>query len=105
MLVIPRLELLGGARPRGDSAHILRSDNAVVAARAWAAEGYSRLQVVERDSKERRSNLGLVEDLARGRCAEGHDTGHARRTTGYGPMSSAFVAHPSSSTSRIVTAR
>ncbi len=65
MLVIPRLELLGGARPRGDSAHILRSDNAVVAARAWAAEGYSRLQVVERDSKERRSNLGLVEDLAR----------------------------------------
>lgn len=65
MLVIPRLELLGGARSRGGSAEVLRSDDAVVAARAWATEGYSRLQVAERDARGRRSNLGLVESLAR----------------------------------------
>jgi len=65
MLVIPRLELLGGASARGKSAGALRSDDAVVAARAWAAEGYSRLQLVERDSRGRGSNLSVVENLAR----------------------------------------
>ncbi len=65
MLVIPRLELLGATRARGDSVDVLRSDDPVVAARAWAAEGYSRLQVVERDPRERGSNLSLVENLAR----------------------------------------
>jgi len=65
MLVIPRLELLGGASASGKSAGALRSDDAVVAARAWAAEGYSRLQVVERDSRGRGSNLSVVENIAR----------------------------------------
>ncbi len=65
MLVIPRIELLGGTRTRGDSARVLRSDDALAAARAWTAEGYSRLQVVERDPRERGSNLSLVEHLAR----------------------------------------
>jgi phosphoribosylformimino-5-aminoimidazole carboxamide ribotide isomerase len=64
MFVIPRLELRG-TKARGDSARVLRSDDAVVAARAWGAEGYSRLQVVERDPRERSSNLSLVESLAR----------------------------------------
>jgi phosphoribosylformimino-5-aminoimidazole carboxamide ribotide isomerase len=65
MLVIPRLELVRGTGARGDSAGVLRSDDAIVAARAWAAEGYSRLQVVERDPRARGSNLSLVENLAR----------------------------------------
>lgn len=65
MLVIPRLELFGGTRARGDSARALKWDDAVAAARAWTAEGYSRLQVVERDPRERGSNLSLVENLAR----------------------------------------
>jgi phosphoribosylformimino-5-aminoimidazole carboxamide ribotide isomerase len=65
MLVIPRLELFGGTRARGDSASVLRSDDALAAARAWAAEGYPRVQVVERDRRGRGSNLSLVENLAR----------------------------------------
>jgi phosphoribosylformimino-5-aminoimidazole carboxamide ribotide isomerase len=65
MLVIPRLELLRGTGTRGDSPGVLRSDDAIVAARAWAAEGYSRLQVVERDARARGSSLSLVENLAR----------------------------------------
>jgi len=65
MLVIPRLELLGGTSARGKFDGVLRSDDAVVAARAWAAEGYSRLQVVERDSRGRGSNLSVVENIAR----------------------------------------
>jgi phosphoribosylformimino-5-aminoimidazole carboxamide ribonucleotide (ProFAR) isomerase len=68
MLVIPRLELLRGTAARGnsaDSAGFLRFDDAIIAARAWAAEGYSRLQIVERDPGARGSNLSLVENLAR----------------------------------------
>src|SRR6185369_16145035 len=46
----------------------------------------------------------LGEQLAGGRRAEGHDTGIARRSTGFGAMSVALVAHPSSSSDPKVTA-
>jgi phosphoribosylformimino-5-aminoimidazole carboxamide ribotide isomerase len=67
MLVIPRLEFLAAARARAASpdADGLASDDPIAAARAWIAEGYSRLQVVHRDRGLFRRDLSWVESLAR----------------------------------------
>ncbi|HEY2163834.1 MAG TPA: HisA/HisF-related TIM barrel protein [Gemmatimonadaceae bacterium] len=67
MLVIPRLEFRAVARARAASADVgmLESDDPITAARAWIAEGYTRLQVVHRDRAVLRRDLSLVESLAR----------------------------------------
>lgn len=71
MLVVPKLELLNGVSARIGDAGALGSDDALIAARAWAAEGFSRLQIVDRDAVSGRgSNLGLIEVIARDRAAE-----------------------------------
>jgi len=66
MLVIPRLELVGGVASRIASLGALGSDDPLAAARAWAADGFSRLQVVDRDAiAGRGSNLRLAEAVGR----------------------------------------
>ena len=68
MLVIPRLELHAGVLKRHASADALGSADPITAARAWAAEGYSRLQLklVDQDAPSRRgSSQSLVENLVR----------------------------------------
>ena len=65
MLVIPKLELLSGASVRTGAAGGLGSDDPLTAARGWAAEGFSRVQIVDRDAlAERGSNVGLVESIS-----------------------------------------
>jgi phosphoribosylformimino-5-aminoimidazole carboxamide ribotide isomerase len=71
MLVVPKLELVNGATPRLGDAGALGSEDPLTAARAWAAEGFSRLQIVDRDAVTGRgSNLGLIEIIGRDHAAE-----------------------------------
>jgi phosphoribosylformimino-5-aminoimidazole carboxamide ribotide isomerase len=65
MLVIPRLELHGRAKTRAAAGDGLGSDDPISAARAWTAEGYTRLQVAHRDRAVFRRDLSLVDSLAR----------------------------------------
>jgi phosphoribosylformimino-5-aminoimidazole carboxamide ribotide isomerase len=66
MLVIPKLELLGGGFARAGAAGALASDDPLAVTRAWVAEGFSRLQVVDRDALAGRgSNMALVETIGR----------------------------------------
>jgi phosphoribosylformimino-5-aminoimidazole carboxamide ribonucleotide (ProFAR) isomerase len=66
MLVIPKLELESGALARGSAVGAPGSRDPVTAARAWAAEGYGRLLVVDRDALAgRRPNYSLIETLTR----------------------------------------
>ncbi len=66
MLVIPRLEVLGGRCARTGDARSSKSDDALNVARWWTTEGFSRLQFVDRDAQAgRRPNLSLLEDVAR----------------------------------------
>jgi phosphoribosylformimino-5-aminoimidazole carboxamide ribonucleotide (ProFAR) isomerase len=66
MLVVPKLELAGGAcAPLGD-AGALGSNEPLTVIRAWVAEGFSRLQVVDRDALAGRgSNMRLIEVIGR----------------------------------------
>lgn len=71
MLVIPKLELLGGSSTRSDGTGAFGSADPLVAARALAAEGFSRVQVVDRDALAgRRPNLDLIEAISRDRGLE-----------------------------------
>ena len=66
MLVIPKLELESGVLARGTAAAGPGAGDPVTATRGWAAEGYGRLQIVDRDAlAKRRPNRGLIETLAR----------------------------------------
>lgn len=71
MLVVPKLELVNGAMMRVPGADALGSDDPLGAVRAWAAEGYSRLQVVDRDAVTGRgSNMGVIEIIGRDHAAD-----------------------------------
>lgn len=71
MLVVPKLELVNGASARLGDGGGLGSDDPLTAARAWAAEGFSRLQIVDRDSVAGRgSNMGLIEIIGRDHAAD-----------------------------------
>src|SRR5262249_16936770 len=71
MLVIPKLEIQAGAPLRGQTADGRSADAPVAAARVWAAEGYGRLLVADRDAVAgRRPNYNVIESLARDVGAE-----------------------------------
>jgi phosphoribosylformimino-5-aminoimidazole carboxamide ribotide isomerase len=66
MLVIPRIDVVGGLCVRFGDAAPFGSDDPITAARAWAAEGFTRLQVVDGDAVAGRgSNSGLIEVIGR----------------------------------------
>jgi phosphoribosylformimino-5-aminoimidazole carboxamide ribotide isomerase len=66
MIVIPKLELLGGAQAHHGVAGPMVSHDPVGTARAWAAAGFSRLHVVDSDAVAGRgSNARQVEAIAR----------------------------------------
>lgn len=71
MLVIPKLELLGGAHAHRGVASPMASDDVVATARAWAAAGFSRLHVVDSDAVAGRgSNARQLEAIARDAALE-----------------------------------
>ncbi len=66
MLVVPKLELTGGACARVGDAGAFGSDEPLTVMHAWAAEGFARLQVVDRDALAGRgSNMALIEIIGR----------------------------------------
>jgi len=66
MLVVPKLELLAGAFVRSGADGALGSPDPLAATRAWAAEGFSRMQIVDRDALAgRASNADAVEIAGR----------------------------------------
>src|SRR5215472_13066625 len=69
MLVIPKLEIQGGALAHTSKRGTRGADDLVAAARGWVAEGYARLQLADTDALAgRRPNYGVIESLA-------HDSG------------------------------